>query len=80
MKRPTTSQQIVEALREADRCGGYFYANFLPTFAQRISELNRSGWVIASRVCTEHEHRGTIHTYSLVVDAERQPRQEALAF
>lgn len=74
-KRPTTSEQIVAALRDGPKCGGYFYANYLPTFAQRISEMNAAGWVIASRLCTDHEHRGTIHTYELVKDLEPQPVQ-----
>mgnify|MGYP003395557006 CR=1 FL=1 len=45
-------------------CGSEWYAQMMPTFAQRISELNRDEpGRIESRVCREHRHRSTIHQY-----------------
>ena len=47
-------------------CGSYWYGRMMPTFSQRISELNaREPGRIESRPCTVHghRHRGPIHEY-----------------
>lgn len=72
----TTWERILDDLRVAKRtynsgwvCGSHWYANFTPTFSQRISrDLKPRGYVIESRRCQriEHSHRGTIHEYRLV--------------
>lgn len=60
-------------------CGSYWYATYRPTFAQRISiDLKAErGYGIESRICTRHNHKGTIHEYRLV--AEPAPKQSRLA-
>ncbi len=46
------------------KCGSEWYADMMPTFAQRISELNAiEPERIESRVCSQHKHRSTIHEY-----------------
>lgn len=81
-KRPTVADSIIADLRESAEsgtCGSYWYATFRPTFAQRISlDLRARGFVVASEPCHEHEHRGPIHRYRLVVDPERKMAQGAL--
>lgn len=73
--RPTVADSIVADLRAAGWegvCGAEWYASFRPTFSQRISiDLKARGFVIASWPCTDHDHRGSIHRYRLVVDPER---------
>ena len=73
-------QSILDDLRNARPgwvCGGYFYATYRPTFAQRISlDLKPRGYVVESRVCQQHLHTSTIHEYKLV--AEPVPKQMAL--
>ena len=47
-------------------CGSYFLTAFIPTYAQRISELVRKdGEPIESQECRNpaHRHRSTVHAY-----------------
>lgn len=71
----TTAERILADLRAArpgSVCGSYWYANFTPTFAQRISiDIKPRGFLIESRICKKHEHKGTIHEYTLVYDTDR---------
>lgn len=77
----TVADSIVSDLRASQWvCGSHWYATFRPTFAQRISiDLRKRGFVIQSEVCLDHDHRGSIHRYRIVIDPERQPRQLTLA-
>ena len=54
-------------------CGSHFQATYRPCYAQRISRDLKAGrgLEIESRVCREHNHRGSIHAYHLV----RHPEQ-----
>lgn len=72
-------ERIVRDLRHEEWvCGSYWYANYTPTFSQRISlDIKPRGYVIESRVCARHEHKGTIHEYRLV--KEPAPTQLQLA-
>lgn len=79
----TYAESILQDLRVARAngewvCGSYWYATYRPTFSQRISiDLKAErGYVIESRICTQHEHKGTIHEYRLV--GEPAPKQLAL--
>lgn len=78
MSGPTVAATILADLARARGwfCGASWYASFRPTFSQRISEINRDhaakvhregAQLIVSRVCHQegHDHRGTIHEYSL---------------
>lgn len=77
----TVADSIIKDLRENEWvCGSFWYSTFRPTYAQRISiDLPKRGFVIKSELCKEHEHKGGIHRYRLLVDPERQPRQLTLA-
>lgn len=45
-------------------CGAEWYAAYIPTFSQRISNINADEpGRIESRPCTQHTHRGSIHEY-----------------
>lgn len=48
-------------------CGSEFYANYMPTYSQRIGELVRGGAPIARAGCTnpEHRHEGNLAQYRL---------------
>ena len=64
----TTTEQIRAVLIGAAGawvCGSAFYANFLPTFSQRISELIAAGAPIERSRCDRpnHHHRGQIGQY-----------------
>lgn len=74
-----TRERILRDLRENEWvCGSYWYANYTPTFAQRIStDLKPRGYVIESRPCKRHEHIGAIHEYKLI--REPAPTQLQLA-
>lgn len=63
-------QKILGVIELADGawvCGSYFYANYLPTFSQRISEFRtKEGLPISEgRPCThpDHNHDSTIAEY-----------------
>jgi hypothetical protein len=61
----TQRDRILQDLADGRwHCGAEWYRDFLPTFAQRLSEVNaREPGRIRSEVCHEHTHRGTIHRY-----------------
>ena len=45
-------------------CGSHWYGSYIPTFSQRISDLNhKEPGRIESRVCRAHGHSSTIHEY-----------------
>lgn len=71
----TSKERILSDLAGGDwYCGSAWYANWLPTFSQRVSEMNAEHpGLIESRVCRnpEHQHKSSIHEYRL---ADRQLR------
>jgi hypothetical protein len=76
-----TWERILRDLRERQPdfvCGAEWYANYTPTFSQRISlDIKPRGYVIESRTCKRHEHKGNVHEYRLV--REPAPKQLQLA-
>ncbi len=45
-------------------CGSSWYSHYMPTYSQRISNLNhKQPGRIESRVCHSHEHTSSIHEY-----------------
>lgn len=46
-------------------CGSAFYANFIPTYSQRIGKMRRDGDPIARGICSNpgHRHKGTLAQY-----------------
>jgi len=74
----TDSHRVLERLREANWdwvCGVTFQRMFLPTYAQRISDLRKMGYGIQAAQCRDHEywnhnHRGNVAMYRLTDDEE----------
>lgn len=48
-------------------CGSQFHKEFIPTYAQRISELRQKGWDIESDRCDRatHSHAGSVAMYRI---------------
>jgi len=48
-------------------CGTEFQQEFIPTYAQRISDLRKKGWDIQSDKCdkTNHSHTGNVFMYRI---------------
>ncbi len=63
-------------------CGTHFqqgnnrFQKFIPTYAQRVSDLNKLGYEISSQKCIMHAHRGNVAMYRIKLN---EPRQERLA-
>ena len=68
----TQANAVLFVLRRAAGwvCGTAFLQGFIPTYAQRVSELNRDGHTIMSRPCQDmmHRHRGAVHQYIIKED------------
>tara|TARA_Y100001938_G_scaffold129774_1_gene185049 strand:- start:136 stop:399 length:264 start_codon:yes stop_codon:yes gene_type:complete len=75
-KRPkvtTDEGKILKILELNDWvCGTYFqqgknhFNAFLPTYAQRVSDLKKRGYKIDRLTCNQHNHKGNVAMYKLV--------------
>lgn len=69
IKMMTQTEQVMDMLdREEWVCGVSFQQEFIPTYAQRISDLNKKGHKIEGQKCDmfHHSHRGNVFMYSLI--------------
>ena len=65
----TQTEQVIDMLgKEEWVCGVSFQKEFIPTYAQRISNLNAKGHNIMGKKCDmqHHSHRGNVFMYSLI--------------
>jgi len=71
IKRPNAQSQMGRILRTLENnwwtCGSTFQRMYLPTYAQRISELKKLGYNIMARPCDDksHTHTGQVAQYTL---------------
>lgn len=63
----TQHERIIKMLHDGPMCGSTFLAAFMPTYSQRIGELNLKGYRIYRVECPydEHAHQSGIATYEL---------------
>jgi hypothetical protein len=74
----TDTYRVLQTLKAANNewvCGADFHKMYLPTYAQRISDLRKMGYGIQSARCRDHllwkhNHRGDIAMYLLTDDEE----------
>ena len=60
---------VLRMLRENDCvCGTTFQKLFIPTYAQRVSDLVKKGHIIDRKKCDmgHHSHKGNVYMYGLV--------------
>lgn len=70
-KEMTQTEKVFDMLsRNTFVCGVSFQQEFIPTYAQRISDLNakNSDYIITGEKCTmpNHSHKGNVFMYSMV--------------
>lgn len=70
-KEMTQTEKVFDMLsRNTFVCGVSFQKEFIPTYAQRISDLNakNSDYIITGEKCTmpNHSHKGNVFMYSMV--------------
>ena len=76
-KRPKDNTDEGKVLRILEQngdfvCGTYFqqgknqFNAFLPTYAQRVSDLKKRGYKIERLTCNKHNHKGNVAMYKLV--------------
>ena len=71
IKEMTQTEKVFDMLsKNTFVCGVSFQQEFIPTYAQRISELNakNSDYIITGQKCTmpNHSHKGNVFMYSMV--------------
>jgi len=71
IKRPNAQSQMGRILITLENnwwtCGSTFQRMYLPTYAQRISDLKKLGYNIIARPCDDksHTHTGQVAQYTL---------------
>lgn len=71
IKRPGAQSQCGRVLEVLENnwwtCGTTFQKMFIPTYAQRVTDLKRFGYRILSRPCKDrsHAHAGRVFEYSI---------------
>lgn len=71
MSELTQTQQVMMMLENNDFvCGVTFQQTFIPTYAQRISDINKKAtdFRIVGQKCdiSHHTHKGNVFMYSIV--------------
>ena len=59
-------------------CGITFQGMFIPTYAQRVSDLTQKGYIIDRQKCnlSHHSHKGNVFMYMLRHDIMYKPKAE----
>jgi len=65
--QPEVIRDVLKKSRGGWVCGSYFYAEYMPTYSQRIGELIVQGYEIEREPCKnpDHKHRGSIRQYRI---------------
>jgi len=71
IKEMTQTEKVFDMLsKNTFVCGVSFQQEYIPTYAQRISELNakNSDYIITGQKCSmpNHSHKGNVFMYSMV--------------
>tara|TARA_Y100000004_G_scaffold173473_1_gene211371 strand:+ start:1077 stop:1340 length:264 start_codon:yes stop_codon:yes gene_type:complete len=71
VKEMTQTEKVFDMLsKNTFVCGVSFQQEFIPTYAQRISDLNKKSndYVITGQKCSmpNHSHKGNVFMYSMV--------------